>query len=53
VWVYESAGCRLELSFYMDLASEAFRVLSTEATPKGKDGLAGDACVGAVRVAAR
>lgn len=51
VWAYESVGCRLELSFYMDLASQALRVLTTEAKPKGESGLTGDACVGAVRTA--
>ena len=51
VWAYESAGCRLELSFYMDLASQALRVLTTEAKPKGEPGLTGDACVGSVRTA--
>ena len=53
VWTYESAGCRLDVSFFMDVASETFRVLATEATPKGKDGLAGDDCVGALRMATR
>jgi hypothetical protein len=51
VWAYESAGCRLELSFYMDMASQALRVLTTEAKPKGEPGLTGDACVGSVRTA--
>ena len=51
VWVYESAGCRLELSFYMDMASRSLRVLTTETQPKGEPGLTGDACVGSVRTA--
>jgi hypothetical protein len=51
VWAYESAGCRLELSFYMDMASQSLRVLTTEAKPKGEPGLTGDACVGSVRTA--
>ncbi|MBI1209007.1 MAG: hypothetical protein GC191_17180 [Azospirillum sp.] len=51
VWAYESDICRLELGFYMDLASSTFRVLTYQLTPKGGNGLSGDACVGSVRTA--
>lgn len=53
VWAYDSVECRLELSFYMDVASEAFKVLTSQTTPKGRDGPAGDACARLFRTAAR
>ena len=51
VWSYSSAGCGLSVSFYMDLASQTFRVLTYELKPKPPDGLVGGACLASLRPA--
>ncbi len=52
VWRYASAGCGLEVFFYMDLASQTFRALSYELKPKVPHGLAGSACLASLHPAA-
>ncbi|MFI4988961.1 MAG: hypothetical protein ACHQF3_16160 [Alphaproteobacteria bacterium] len=51
VWSYASAGCGLELSFYMDLASQTFRALTYELKPKAPHGLTGSTCLTSLRPA--
>lgn len=49
VWTYASAGCGLDVFFYMDLANQAFRALAYDLKPKGRSGLAGGACLASLR----
>jgi hypothetical protein len=36
VWTYKAQGCALDVFFFMDLSTRAFRVLSTELTTDPK-----------------
>ena len=49
VWTYGSAGCGLDIFFYLDLASQTFKALTYEMTPKGPRALQGSACVASLR----
>jgi len=49
LWSYSSAGCALNVFFYMDLASKTFRALTYELKPKEPNGLAGGACLASLR----
>lgn len=51
LWSYSSAGCALNVFFYMDLASRTFRALTYELKPKEPKGLAGGACLASLRPA--
>lgn len=52
VWTYRIDGCSLEVMFYMDLETRAFRVLTYEVHPAGSDGpVAASECVGRIRAA--
>jgi hypothetical protein len=49
IWTYGSAGCGLEISFYLDLASQTFKALTYDLKPNGPKGLQGGACVASLR----
>lgn len=51
VWTYGSAGCGLDVFFYLDLASKTFKALTYEVTPKGAHGLQGSACLASLQPA--
>lgn len=49
VWTYGSAGCGLDVFFYLDLGSQTFKALTYEVTPKGPRALQGSACMASLR----
>jgi hypothetical protein len=49
VWSYASAACALDVFFYLDLASQTFRAVTYQLTPKGAQGLQGGACLASLR----
>lgn len=51
IWTYEGTGCRLELSFYMDVASRTFRVLTYDITPMGPTPSEGEHCLASLGTA--
>ncbi len=51
VWSYGSPGCGLDVSFYLDLATQTFRALAYDLKPKGAHGLQGSACLASLRPA--
>jgi hypothetical protein len=53
VWTYRSRECALDVFFYMDLATRAFRVLTTEVTTDLKSADARRNCLNRLRSASR
>jgi hypothetical protein len=51
VWSYRSAGCELDVFFYMDLGARMFRVLAYEMKAIRQDAQAERNCVGRIRAA--
>lgn len=49
VWSYDSAGCGLQLFFYLDMTSELYKALTYELKPKKPGGLQGSACLASLR----
>lgn len=49
IWSYDGPACRLDLTFYMDIAGQRFRSLFHEARATTATGPSGDACVAALR----
>ena len=53
VWTYRSRECALDIFFYMDLSTRAFRVLTTEVTSELKSADARRTCLNRLRTASR
>lgn len=53
VWTYRSRECSLDVFFYMDLATRAFRVLTTETNSDLKSADARRTCLNRLRSASR
>jgi hypothetical protein len=53
VWTYRTRECALDVFFYMDLATRAFRVLTTEVTSDLKSADARRNCLNRLRSASR
>ena len=53
VWTYRSRECALDVFFYMDLSTRAFRVLTTEVTSELKSADARRTCLNRLRTASR
>ena len=53
VWTYRTRDCAVDLFFYMDLATRAFRVLTTEVTTDLKSPDARRVCLNRLRSASR
>lgn len=49
VWSYSSAGCGLQLFFYLDMTSQLYKTLTYELKPKKPGELRGSACVASLR----
>jgi hypothetical protein len=52
VWAYRGDDCGLELSFYLDLASKAYKALTYNITPRRQGGAEGGFCIAELRTAA-
>lgn len=53
VWTYKTRDCALDVFFYMDLATRAFRVLTYDVTTDGKSADARRVCLNRLRAASR
>jgi hypothetical protein len=53
VWTYRTRECALDVFFYMDLSTRAFRVLTTEVTSELKSADARRTCLNRLRTASR
>jgi hypothetical protein len=49
IWSYASQQCVVDLYFYLELASETYKTVTFEMTPKEPHGLSGGACLASVR----
>ena len=49
IWSYSSQACVVDLYFYLELASETYKTVTFEVTPKGPRGLSGAACLASLR----
>ena len=52
VWAYRGSDCALELSFYLDLASKAYKALTYDIKPRRPGGAEGGFCIAELRNAA-
>jgi hypothetical protein len=53
VWTYKAQGCALDVFFFMDLSTRAFRVLSTELTTDSRAADARRVCLRQLQAASR